>query len=120
MSDKKTEDLCGEDLAWVAGLLEGEGCFAFKKDKRSSRLDCIVKCSMTDKDVLGRLKQKVGGRLTGPYKNGKPKHYKPIYQWSLYKQEEVNSLLLNLAPLMGSRRQEKIYILLSLLSAKGY
>lgn len=49
------------DLAWLAGLLEGEGCFAL--DTTASRRPghrrnaILVKLKMTDKDVVERARK---------------------------------------------------------------
>ena len=52
------------DLAWIAGLLDGEGCFT-KKSKRGRTI--MICCQMTDMDVLEKLKEKMGcGRIHGP------------------------------------------------------
>lgn len=47
------------ELAWVAGLLEGEGCFTVKGNAGIKR-NIAVRCQMTDKDVLDRLATFVG------------------------------------------------------------
>src|ERR1700733_1480590 len=43
------------ELAWVAGLLEGEGCFRIKPGSREGfRASLVVNVSSTDRDVIYR------------------------------------------------------------------
>ena len=44
------------EIAWIAGILEGEGCFTC--DTKTTRLR--VQCVMTDKDIIDRLHNIVG------------------------------------------------------------
>lgn len=95
-----------EQLAWVAGLLEGEGCFTQKTTKGSIRGSIAIACQMTDEDVLRRLHQYVGaGSLSGPYDNG-PK-CKPRWCFRI-SGESAYLLMKQLRPWMLSRRAEKI------------
>jgi hypothetical protein len=41
------EEMTESDLAWLAGLLEGEGCFHFTRT-------AYVVISMTDEDIIER------------------------------------------------------------------
>lgn len=93
------------ELAWVAGLLEGEGCFSKKSNKGTAR-NVIVSCQMTDPDVLRRLHRLAGGTFHGPYPNG-PRGRLPRYTWRVHG-ETARSLMADLLPLMGLRRSARI------------
>jgi hypothetical protein len=111
------------DLAWVAGLLEGEGCFSHKSGASSPR-GITVQCHMTDLDVLKRLHRKVKvGHVRGPYANGftrRPKKgvravkCKPRWMFQV-SGPAAYQLMKQLLPLMGVRRTARIRELL-----KGY
>lgn len=94
------------DLYWLAGLLEGEGCFRFS-DSNSP----VVTVHMTDRDVVGRASLLLGGTLRGPYTregNRKP-------QWKVtICGDRAMTMMRTLCPLMGSRRAAKITEILKL------
>lgn len=52
------------DIAWLAGLWEGEGYFAFRKASLFMVIDS------TDRDVIARTARLMGRRMYGPYANG--------------------------------------------------
>ncbi len=93
------------NVAWLAGLLEGEGCFDLKG--RSPR----IQLRMTDKDVMDRAATLTGGKVNGPYdqKGGT----KSIYQMQLLRKELVRPVLEAILPFMGERRADKIEQLLT-------
>jgi hypothetical protein len=98
---------------WVAGLLEGEGCFRLHRDNQTwgSRkyvyLRPRVVCSMTDQDVIERLQELTGmgrialGRKTNP-------GYKPYWQWTVSRDGDALELMRAVYPHMGERRRAKI------------
>jgi len=94
-----------KEIAWVAGILEGEGCFSINKNSPAIRL------GMTDLDVVERARSilKKNAKINTPQsaigKNG-----------NLLKQRYLLTLIGNIAiqwmmtiyPLMGFRRKMKI------------
>lgn len=95
------------EAAFVAGLLEGEGCFDFNaSDVRYPR----IRCETTDKDVAYRLLALAGGRITEP-KRRQP-HHKQSYMWFLNGRDRVRPVLEAIRPWMSQRRGEKIDFLL--------
>lgn len=40
-----------QDILWLAGLLEGEGCFNYRADRKQAR----VTVEMTDRDIIERV-----------------------------------------------------------------
>ena len=92
------------EIAWAAGLFEGEGCIA--TDRNSRRL--IIE--MTDKDVMEDFVRIVGyGNLCGPHNTQKKDGIKrkPTYRWSVCKRTEVSRILQLFLPFLGKRRTKK-------------
>jgi hypothetical protein len=90
------------ELGWVAGLMEGEGCFY---SKRTKSLVTRIIVGSTDKDVLDKLASICGGKVGGPYLADK--RVKPFWNWNIWGRKAYELMKL-VRPLMGSRRQNKI------------
>ena len=121
----KIEDLGKEKYLWIAGLLEGEGCFRIEKDQRKphSKAQYVrIACEMTDKDTIERLQQYAGvGQVHSrePRKlNGDVKSRKPTWAWEIGAMDDVYELLENILPYMGQRRTKKIQQALNILQKK--
>lgn len=96
-------------LAWVAGLLEGEGYFG--TSAAGGQVYAVIQCNMTDLDILQVLQTVTGGgRINGPYPTN-PLH-KPSYAWKV-SGTEARRLMRALMPMMGQRRQGQIAAALS-------
>ena len=104
------------EIAWAAGLFEGEGWAGFYKTPGRTRKDGTksrpegyfypkLAMSMTDLDVLQKFQSIVGGGITGPYTNG---HNKPIWYWRETKPENAKRTARLLYPYLCGRRQERI------------
>lgn len=99
------------EVAWLAGLLEGEGAFLMywpppgPGGKQYLRLR--VQLQMTDRDVVERVHQLVGLGSFYKAKREKP-HWKDTYGWTLSARQPVVALLWLLLPHMGERRQQRI------------
>lgn len=90
------------EIAYAAGLLEGEGCFDWNGRARYPR----IRCESTDRDVIEWLHAKLGGRIYEPTK--KQPHHKQSYMWVLNGRSKVEPLLLAIKPWMKGRRADKI------------
>lgn len=57
------------DKGYVAGLLVGEGCFSGYTIKKTGKFYPAIVVKMNDDDMepMQRLKELLGGNLTGPY-----------------------------------------------------
>ena len=101
------------DLCWLAGILEGEGCFQLKTYPGNKRLGPAITLGMTDRDVVARAGRLLGGQQRAPrmYYPANPKH-KPKYIWRVSGGRAVG-ILWALLPLMGERRAAKIRSLLA-------
>lgn len=101
------------ELAWVAGLLEGEGCFRLHRDnqrwgsRRYTYLRPRVICAMTDRDVIDRLQAVTGMGRIGLGRKTAPGH-KTYWQWTVSRDNDAIELMRTLYPHMGERRRNKI------------
>lgn len=89
-----------DEICWLAGFLEGEGCF-FTSPTGSP----AVKTLSTDFDVLARYSELVKRPVRGPYKDNRG--HKDRWEVNLYGEDAVELMLL-LLPHMGLRRSNKI------------
>ena len=101
-----------DEAAWLAGLLEGEGCFTFQLGKnrnggKRKRPSLAVSVSMSDKDVIERVQQVVGAG-TISYVPPRKEGWKPLWRWGLSRRAEVIQLVTELRPWMGERRGARI------------
>lgn len=96
-----------DDSIWLAGLLEGEGTFGVKKDRRpgSRRPALYVHVKMTDQDVIERAARLMGTSVT--IRKAEKGHWKDQYvaQANGQKAADVMNAVL---PYMGIRRTTKI------------
>ena len=91
------------DVAWAAGLFEGEGCITFKTSEPNCR---ILTMTMTDKDVMERFVEIVDyGRLY--HRSFPDKNWKDAYEWRVSKHVVVERILKLFLPYLGERRSER-------------
>lgn len=93
------------ELAWLAGLLEGEGSFvAAPRKNRSDHQLFVVMCS-TDRDVIEKAHAVMNvGRITGPYNRG----FKDTWWWRVSSHGAAMTVMAAVWPYMGERRQAQI------------
>ena len=94
------------DIAWLAGLLEGEGSFlaAVPSARRSVR----ISLQMTDEDVVCRAAQLMGGvSVYCARRSQKNARHKDLYVVVL-RGVRAAALMRVLLPLMGARRRAQI------------
>ena len=103
------------EIAWLAGLLEGEGSFG--NYSKITKVDLRLQLAMGDIDVVKRAADIVGGSPIYTYdrkgQKGFRDHHKPQHKITLrgYKAARVMEAIL---PYMGERRSAKIIELLNL------
>lgn len=91
------------DLAWVAGIVEGEGSILITKGGGGIR----VQVKMCDEDVVRRLHTITGiGYVNGPYP-GAHLGDKPYWAWLVSRRQDASGLLMTLYPFFGERRQAR-------------
>ena len=91
------------DLHWLAGLLEGEGCFSVSKSSRK-RTGIRTMLSMKDEDVVRRAHALFGYGNVRQGKDG-------MWWWDTSGWRS-GALMLMLYPYLGERRQKRIAELL--------
>lgn len=91
------------DLRWLAGLLEGEGCFSAPKSRGWSP---SIQLCMTDRDVVERAAGMMGASVYSYSTKGRPNE-KPTWRFNLSGQMAAQWMM-TLYVLMGSRRQKAI------------
>jgi hypothetical protein len=94
------------DASWLAGLLEGEGYFQITKPRHHHPTQVVIRLSMTDKDVVERAAKLLNNVPIN--EKAKTTERKTIYAISLSKKDEVEKVLLQILPHMGSRRSQRI------------
>lgn len=94
------------ELAWLAGLLEGEGCFSYRRDRDIP----VVEVKMTDLDVINRVAMLVGRTVT-PIPPASDRH-QPQYRVRT-QGDPARELMRALLPHMGRRRSARIEELLA-------
>jgi len=90
------------ELAWVAGLLEGEGSFISRRTKTGYQIS--IQCRMNDKDIIERLQKLVD---KGNIYNAIDNHANG-WAWHLSTKDDVFKLAKQLRLYMGQRRQKQI------------
>ena len=89
------------NIAWFTGLFEGEGCIY--KDPRCNSVRLTL--NSTDKDIIDRLFDMVQCGYVRPIKFPPHRqHYKPAWEWTVWKKADVKRLLNQMLPLLGERR----------------
>jgi len=102
---KPSEEIIGlKSIEWAAGLYEGEGYCSFVKTKRWK-----LALKMTDEDVVRAIHKVTGvGNVSGPHHYpSTPNHYKSIYEWAVYKKDDIFKVICDFYPYMGERRRAK-------------
>lgn len=90
-------------IAWIAGILEGEGSFIIRHDQNF----IVITCSMTDEDIIDRLAL-FSGIGNKNIKQASQPHHKIQYKWSVSKRRDIEEFLPLILPYMGKRRSNKI------------
>jgi hypothetical protein len=103
-----------ENMAWLAGLLEGEGAFYMRRAKNRSPRFCIS-LQMTDRDVVERALEVagIGSRVTTYERSAQGVGRlgcveKDIHVWRVQAEGDAIALALALYPWLGERRRTTI------------
>jgi hypothetical protein len=89
------------DIAYAAGLFEGEGSV------HVPRVSGAVRMTMTQTDLepLERLVEILGGYIRGPYVRASRPTNKPWFRWQLSGWDAVDELYVELEPWLSPRRR---------------
>lgn len=97
-----------QDLYWLAGLLEGEGCFSVQHYPHNPKSLPVIVLRMTDWDVVVKAGEMLGGNQKLPTTTKRAQnHHKDIYTWRVAGKRAVE-VMRWLLPLMGIRRAARI------------
>lgn len=103
-----------EEVAWSAGLFEGEGCILFRTTGAPGGLSLV----MTDEDCVHRFCEYVGLGHVSMSREATTK-LKAVYQWRVSSQAETYAVLQLLLPYLGERRTSRAYDALVWLNKHG-
>lgn len=98
-----------KDLFWLAGLLEGEGCFTWTGAGEGTPRIIL---GMTDLDVVLRAKQIMSPNSKLTTSKPKSSNSKESYSFSI-SGKNAASWMMTIFSLMGSRRQDRIFELIT-------
>jgi hypothetical protein len=90
------------DIAWLAGLLEGEGWFGLKDKKWP-----VIGLQMTDCDIVIRAAFLLGVKSPEKPYYWKRKNHKPTWKCGIYGSRAIGWMM-TLYQFLGERRREKI------------
>lgn len=99
------------EIAWVAGIIEGEGCISINNGRRDYDAYPLLRVAMTDEDVIRRLHRVTGvGHIQTSERadTATGKKRKRSWTWSVGARNEVKEILLAIRPWMSERRSGKI------------
>lgn len=100
------------EIAWAAGLFEGEGSWGVyrrpRHDRGTERTIIQATLGMTDRDVVERFARIVGmGSVQAPRRNGNRSNRKLIHTWAVADARSVQRLIEMFRPWLGARRLER-------------
>lgn len=102
------------DIMWLAGLLEGEGCFTISHYTKmvdgepKTYYYGRIALAMTDEDVVRRAYEIAQCGNVTKLHSEKRGNRKPLFRWQVGDRKSVARILLAVYPIMGHRRQERI------------
>lgn len=95
-----------ENIAWAAGLFEGEGTFTIKR--KGEYRTCYVAVSMSDEDIIERFAQIMrplhDGAVRAHQHSTRP-HTKTMYTWSCTRLDGYMDICETFLPWLGTRRK---------------
>jgi len=91
------------DLAWAAGLFEGEGCISVADFAPRLKLRVVS----TDRDVVEKLNVILGYGYVHLANKAREPHHKDAWAWTTARREHVVEILGWLMPHFGDRRYAK-------------
>jgi hypothetical protein len=104
-------------IAWAAGMLEGEGSFCVVKDKRFNCARLCISVDSKDKETVAYLQKIFGGTLHGPYKaNRQNPNQQPLFKWQICRKKDVALVLNDVYDFLSSRRKVQADKILDYLS----
>ena len=93
-------------LAYLAGLIDGEGCFSVSSSE--GKVKARLEVSMTDAGVIKWAHDTFGGTT---FKQERRAAWEEIHTWRLSKREELRKLTEELLPFFRTKRLAAIIVL---------
>ena len=92
-------------LAWLSGLLEGEG--SFLKGPPSNKNQPRIAIQMTDLDIVQKVAALFETKYIQQHRHTRHPEWKPCFS-AVIRGSRAMALMRQLRPLMGQRRQQQI------------
>ena len=108
----KIEKMTNEQLAYFAGLLDGEGCIRIGQYKNVIGVKSyrgFIQIAMTNKNAIDWLKENIGGGKYIDYKKNNP-NSKVCYYWTV-NQKRGKCLIKRALPYLVVKRQQALKFL---------
>lgn len=112
-------------VAWAAGILEGEGCFSIfqRKTAKWNHKSLAIHCEMADEDVIRKLQAVFNVGTVNVRENTKgrtdSRPRKKTWIWSVQNHAGIEKVCQYVLPYMGERRSLKIKELLDYVESKS-
>lgn len=92
------------DIAWLAGIIEGEGCINIERKRGRASASILLRLAMTDRDVVERAASILGSEV----REAKPakSHYKRVYTTCIFGGDAA-AWIADLWDYFGGRRRAK-------------
>jgi len=98
-----------EELAWAAGLFDGEGHTRARKNGTNGTYALTLSLDLANQDVLERFHKAVWnlGTLRGPYSR-KRQSNKPLWRWQATKFEYAQAIIAAIWSFLSPPKKEQI------------
>ncbi len=110
-----------QDIAWLAGIIDGEGSITFIPTRKTGRHLCRLGITNTDEGILNEVKRIFGEWLIfytcGIIPLGKLGR-KTCYRIEVNRQAEIYFILAQVKPFLKSVKKEKIKLILDYMNEK--
>jgi len=106
-----------EDLAWAAGFFDGEGYIGMAIGKYGVQFHVVA--AQTEKSVMERFGQIVGGGNVYLQKNHRKSNWRPLWTWSTGKKTDAVHALKSLLPYLYTKKSQA-HVLLNWLNFRRF
>lgn len=97
-----------EEIAWAAGLFEGEGTWIVRQSPRSPFKTAVIALQMCDRAVVEHFARVMGcGSVTCERRSERNAAHSDIWRWTTAKREDCKRIAEMLLPYLEERRAAK-------------
>jgi hypothetical protein len=100
-----------KDIAYVAGIIDGEGSICLTSRNKNKLPSPCVSVSSTDPELLFWIKSKFGGKILG--RTSRETHHKQAYVWTIFNRKALSFLRLIRPYLVIERRKLRTDLLIN-------